>query len=325
MTYGAGVSASLGFAAETTYGTVATPSRFLEFNSESMDFKKKIAQSLGLRAGGRMARSAKRAVVTTDASGDVNFDLPTKGLGLPLKWAMGTSPSPTTVASGVYSYSFTLGSTDGTSFTTQVAVPTLAGTQVGKTFTGCKVTSWDIAVPHEGLATMKLGIDAQDMNTSTAIATPSYAAASNVFHWGQGAITRNGTTIANVRDFTLAVENDVKTDRFNLGQAGKKSEQIIGGYRKGSVKATVEFTDSNFLSDYLADSNVALVFTLTGGIISSTYHESITITIPAARINTAPTNVTGPDIVMQSLDFEILDDGTNEPITILVQTSDAAL
>lgn len=325
MAYGSGISASLGIASESTFGTGVTVSRFMEFNSESLEYKKKIAQSQGLRAGGRLGRTSKRVVVASEATGEITMDLPTKGLGLMLRHATGSNPTPTTVAAGVYSYAFTLGDSSGSSFTTQVGVPKLDGTILAKTFTGCKVASFDLEVSNDGIATGKFAIDARDMTTATALATPTYSATTGVFHFAQGAVTRNGTAVANIQDFAVSIDNSIKTDRHNLGSAGKKSEQIISGFRKASGKISAEFTDTNFLTDYLTDADVAIVLSFTGAVISGGFNESLTISIPAARLNSETPKVSGPDVVTQSIDFEILDNSSAEPITITFQTSDAAL
>jgi hypothetical protein len=296
----------------------------MEFNSESLEYKKKIAQSQGLRAGGRLGRTAKRVVVSSDASGDIALDLPTKGLGLILSHAMGTTPSPTTVASGVYSYAFTLGDSGGKSFTTQVGVPKLDGTIVPKTFTGCKVASFEISVSNGGMAEGKFALDAKDMTTATALATPAYVV-SNVFHFAQGSVTRNGVAVANVSDFSVSVDNTLKADRFNLGSAGKKSEQIIAGFRKASGKMSAEFTNSDFFTDFMTDADVAITLKFEGAVISGGFKESLTITIPSARLDSDTPKVAGPDVVTQSLDFEILDNSSSEPITITYQTTDSSL
>ena len=152
MAIGAGVGAQLGIATETTFNTYATVARFYEFTSENVQYKKKTAVGQGLRAGGLLPRSQRRVVTTFEAGGDIMLDLPTRGLGLLLSHAMGSAPSPTTVSTGVYSYTFTLGDVYGRSLSAQVGVPQYGGTVLAKTVTGAKVQSFELGVANGGIA-----------------------------------------------------------------------------------------------------------------------------------------------------------------------------
>jgi len=325
MAIGAGIGASLGVATESVFGTGVTVTRFYEFNSENLQFRKNTAEGMGLRAGGQLPRSQRRVVTTKDAGGDLDLDLPTRGLGLLLSYAMGTTPSATTVSSGVYSYTFTLGDTYGRSFTTQVGVPQYGGTVTPKTLAGCKVNNFELSVANGEIAKGKFGIDAQSLTTATALATVSYPATGSVFNFAQGAITLNGSAVANIKDFSVTVDNAIKNDRYNLGALGLKSEQNISGFRKVSGKITAEFTDTTLLAAFLADTTASLALTFTGDVISSTYKDTLSITLPACKFDADTPNVSGPGVVDLSMTFTVYDDGTNQPMTIVYQTSEAAL
>ena len=138
-------------------------------------------------------------------------------------------------------------------------------------------------------------------------------------------MTINGSSVANIKDFTVTVGNTLKGDRFNLGGSGIKAEQVINGFRKISGKLTAEFTDTTLLSAFLADSTTAIVVTFTGSIIALGATEKFVITIPAAKFNADTPNVAGPGVVDLSMTFEAYDDGTNQPLTILYQTADSSL
>jgi Phage tail tube protein len=327
MAIGSGIGSQLGIVAETTFNTPVTVTRFYEFTSENLQYNKKTAVGMGLRAGGLLPRSQRRVVTTTDASGDIALDLPSRGLGLLLAQAMGTSPSPTTITTGVYSYAFTLGDVYGRSFTAQVGVPQYGGTVTPKTLGGCKVSSFELAVSNAAIATGKFNIDAASLTTGISLATASFSnyATTNLFNFSQGAITVDGSSVANVKDFTLTVDNTLKTDRFNLGAAGIKAEQTINGFRKISGKLTAEFTDTTLLAKYLSDANTALVLTFTGGVIALAQSEKLVINVSAVKFNADTPNVAGPGVIDLAMSFEAYDDGTNQPLTITYQTADAAL
>lgn len=325
MAIGAGIGASFGIASETTFNTGVTVSRFYEFTSESTNYNKKTVVGQGLRAGGLLPRSQRRVVTTFDATGDVTLDLPTRGLGLLLSKATGTVPSPTTITTGVYSYTFTLGDLLGDSFTAQVGVPQYGGTVTPKTLTGCKISSFELAVSNGEIATGTFNIDAAGFTTATALATPSYSLSGSVFHFAQGAITVDGSAVANVRDFSITVENTLNVDRYNLGSSGAKAEQTIGGFRTITGSITAEFTDTTLLAKYLADTTLALALTFTGNTISGSYKDTLSITASAIKLDGETPKVSGPGPVDVTFNFSAYDNGTDEPLTIVYQTADSAL
>jgi len=325
MAIGAGIGASLGIATETTFATGVTVTRFYEFNSESFEYNKKTVVGQGLRAGGQLPRSQRRVVAASDSTGDFSLDLPTRGLGLLLSHAMGNAPTPTNPTTGVYLYTFVLGDVYGRSFTTQVGVPQYGGTVTPKTMSGCKINSFELAVANSGLATGKFNVDAAALTTSTGLATPSYALNGSIFHFAQGAVLVDGAAVANIKDFSITVDNTLKTDRYNLGAAGVKSEQGINGFRKISGKITAEFTDTALLAKFLADTTASLALTLTGSTIASTYKDTLSITVSAVKLDGEAPKVGGPGVVDLSLSFEAYDNGTDAPLTITYQTADTAL
>jgi hypothetical protein len=326
MAIGAGIGAQLGIKTETTFNTAVTVDRFYEFNSENLSYNKNTVVGMGLRAGGQLPRSQRRVVTTFDATGEFEIDLPTRGLGMLLGHATGTMSSPTTVSTGVYSYTFTLADVYGRSMTIQAGVPQYGGTVTPKTVTGAKIASFDLSVSNGDIAKGKFTIDGAGFSTTTpTLATASYSLQGSVFHFAQGAVTIDGSAVANIKDFTVSVNNTLKNDRYNLGASGAKAEQGINGFRAVTGSMTAEFTDTVLLTKFLADTSAAIVVTFTGSTIASTYKETLSITIPAAKFNADTPNVSGPGVVDLSMTFDAYDDGTNQPMTIVYQTADSAL
>lgn len=314
MAIGSGIGAQLGIATETTFNTPVTVTRFYEFTNESLNYNKNTAVGLGLRAGGQLPRSQRRVVTTSDASGDINLDLPTSGLGLLLAHATGTFP---TKAAG--SFTFTLGDVGLKSFTSQVGVPQYGGTVTPKTIGGCKISSWELAVSNAGIATGRFSVDGASFTTATALATASYSSTTNLFHFAQSAITVDGTAVANIKDFTLTVDNVIKTDRFNLGAAGIKSAQVNNGFRKITGTVTAEFTDTTLLAKFLSDASAALALSFTSG------SDALSITVSAVKFDGEAPQVAGPEVIDVNFSFEAYDNGTDAPLTIVYTTADAAL
>jgi hypothetical protein len=304
MAIGSGIGSQLGIATETTFNTPVAVSTFYEFTNENINYHKNISVGLGLRAGGQVARSGRRVVTTSDATGDINLDLPTKGLGLLLSYAMGG----TVQTSGTY----TLGDVYGKSFTAQVGVPQYGGTVTPKTIAGCKISSFEISAAQSAIATGRFTIDGASFTTSTSLATASFPSGNSVFHFAQGAITVDGSSVANIKDFTLSVDNVLKTDRFNLGSAGVKAEQIINGFRAITGSLTAEFTDTTLLAKFLADTSAALVLTFSGPSSSV-----LSITLPAVKFDGDAPQVGGPEVIDINFTFQAYDNGTDQPLTIV--------
>jgi len=329
MAIGSGIGSWLGVKKESSFGTAVTVDRFYEFNSEGTKYTKNTVVGQGLRNGGLVARANRRVVTTVAGEGDFEIDLTTRNIGLLFSLATGSVPTGT-LANGVYTYLFTAQDLISDSFTTQVAVPQYGGTLTYKTLTGCKVTGFELSVGAGDIAKGKFTLDSKGFSTgSSTSATVAYAniGTSNLFHFAQGSITDNvSTTYANIKDFTFTVDNSLKTDRFNLGSAGSKSEQIINGFRTISGKVTAEFTDTVLLDKFMADTTAGLKVTFEGATIgSASDKETLSITLPACKFDGDVPMVSGPGVIDVSFGFTVYDNGTDEPFTITYKTLDSAL
>ena len=204
MAVGSGISATLGIATETTVGTPVAVTRFVEFDSESMQMKKHTVQGTGMRGGGLVQRSSRRQIVAREVQGDINFDVPTAGFGLFLQHMLGSfSTTPTSLGGGLFRQIHNIGTLQGKAFTTQILRPDTSGvlTQEAFTYPGCKVTAWELAVKQTGQLTAKLTLDALDE------ATPGNAVANTTL---ASAATANATTISTAA--TIAVGSYITID-----------------------------------------------------------------------------------------------------------------
>src|SRR5688500_1467877 len=93
MAVGSGIGASLGLAREVTPGTIVSPTRWVEFNSETMSQEKVVVQGQGLRGGGLFPRRQRRSVAGRNAGGAITLDLATSGMGLLFEAITGSSTS----------------------------------------------------------------------------------------------------------------------------------------------------------------------------------------------------------------------------------------
>lgn len=340
MTIGTGVGASLGCAQESTFKTFATPTRWYEFDSESFTWTKGTKQGVGIRGGGRVARGTRRVVPTAEGDGTLTMDVPAKGLGLVLNNMLGAvTNTNVNVSPSANLQVHTLADLSGKSLTFQKGVPQTNGTVTAFTFLGCKGKSLEFSVAQGDLLKVKAEFDVADFTDAQAYTAPSYTAATNVFHFAEGAVTlggtvtmptsttlaTGGTVVANVREFTAGIDNQLVMDRYNLDGTGRKKEPLQGGPLPITGNLKAEFIDAVMYQAFVADTPLSLVLTFTGPIIGGSKAEVLQIVIPQIRFNGELPQVGGWDLPLLNLPFDGLDDGTNQPIYVCYQTADTAL
>src|SRR5262245_5682559 len=124
MALPAGLAASIGMATESTYGTYATPTRFLPFTSQKIRKDLDIWQGGGLRGGSYVQPGVQRYVVGEAGSGPLAMEVINKGMGLLLNNLMGGTVTPTQQG-GTTAYLATFATSDptGKKLTIQAGVP----------------------------------------------------------------------------------------------------------------------------------------------------------------------------------------------------------
>ena len=325
------LAAQLGLAESSTFGTYQTPTRFLEFLEESLEYQIERVESAGLRANNRVLRTDRYAPGQKRVEGSITVEPATKGYGLILKHALGSSsistPSGATLAR---LHAHTLGDIYGTSLTVQVGRPDTSGTVQPFSFLGCRVDSINFTSSVDEILQSEVSLVGQDMTTSQALATATYpttgsAAAYEQFYWTQGVVSIGGSSVAVVTDFEIEVNNNLKSDRYFLGGA-TMSEPIIAGMTEITGTITMEFLNLTAYNRFTANTQAAInaKWTAATAIEGSTY-PYFEIDITKARFDAGgDPQVGGPDVLTQEIPFKVLNDGTNTPITINYLTSDTA-
>ena len=150
------------------------------------------------------------------------------------------------------------------------------------TYEGVKITKWEISLKDGGLAQLKLTVDGQQELTATALATASFLASSATFPFTQGTIKLGGTpttasgetTIASgvplatvAKSITITGDNSLATDRYGIGNAGQKKEQLQNGLQTLMVKLDSEFSKAELYDLYVAGTPTPIQFDLTGAVI----------------------------------------------------------
>lgn len=334
---------SIGIAKETTYGTYVVPSRHLEFTSEGFDSEPEFLQGEGLRVGAVLARAARRSTGKVSASGDLEVEALTSGQGILWEAALG-QVTVTANGTGGSTHIYTPAVTDPMpSYSIQKGVPLLGGGAIQPhTFLGAMCSSIELTAPDNGILTVKTEWMAKEMNTTTGYAPAVYPAAADLFTFTGGSIyvgntvtapsgaalaVVTGSPLANVVDASVKWENNLDDAGYNLGGGGRRTRKNALGLRSGSGKITAEFDSTTLRDAFINQTRLTLVLTFTAGASYGTPGRVSTLQVycPVIVLEGEIPKANGGDVITQSIDFTILDDGTSNPdIYVTLLTPDAA-
>lgn len=324
MAIRSGLAAQVGLAAETTYGTGVTPTRFIEFNSESLALSIERIESAGLRASNRVLRSDRFVAGKKSVEGEIEAEIQSKGYGLLFKAALGASTISTpSGATNARLHRHILADPYGQAYTIQVGRPDTSGTVQPFTYSGCKVSEFTLANSIDEFLVGTWNWDGQAETTGTALATASYATSTELLSWVGGAVTIAGSAVAVVTDVEISVSTGLKTDRYTIGSSALKKEQIISEMTEISGTITAEFDGLTNYNRFVNGTLAEIECTWTGNTaIESTTYPYVKVTMPNCRFDGTTPAVEGPDVLSIELPFKALYDGTSEAITLDYMTSD---
>jgi hypothetical protein len=343
---------------EATYGVspTLTGAHFYAIKGgESLKGKKVTAQGEGLFSGALHPKAARRVLTGWDAGGAVSMELPARNLQqwlFPMFGSYGQAASALTEDGVTLAYSavHAPGPLQTHSFAVQKGVPSVDGTVMPSTIVGCKISEWELSVAKHGIAELAVTIMARNELLGAGnsdplnVAVPSLVAYSTpiggVFHWAEASLYTGGTCsttsgvttvsapvkTANVRNVSIKYTIPLDGDRYEMGNAGFRSEPIDNGLRVIIVSFEVEWLSSAAMYNaYAADTPTALELTLIGPSIGSgSDFSTLTILVPEMFFNGEPPDIQGTQVVTQKIELAGLDDGTNNVIQATYWTLDSA-
>lgn len=343
MPTGSGLDAQFMFAPEVTWGTPVTPTKALEFNSEEVQLEPTWLKGAGVRPGVKFTRTGRVRQSRKTVTGEVELEVVTKGMGLIWKHMLGSAlAAPAQIAATTaYESHFVPGDYRGLGLTVQVGRPEAAtGTVRPHTFAGCKVSEWEFALTDEDIPLLTLTVDGKSESTATALATPTYPTGSTIFGFDQATLLLGGTpstaggktTIAGgtavstiIREFTLTGETPMANERFGIGNAGLKAEQLENDIPTITGELAAEFNKAEFYDKFVAGQFFAMELKFVGSAIgASGEFFTLDFILPAVQIKTAVPTVDGADIVMAELEFEAYSDEVNPVIQIKTISDESA-
>jgi len=319
-----GLWAQIGYAPEVTYGTYVAPTRFLEFNEESLKLDAQRIESGALRTANRVTRSDRWIANRKGAAGSVSHEVHSKGFGLLFRHCLGSS-AITTPATGVNTrdHTNTLGDDANLSLTCQVGRPDTAGTSRPFNYLGCKVTEFELSNSVDELLMLSMELDANDEETTSALGVASYPASDELLAFTGATITIGGSQY-DVEDIAIKVSKGLNTERYFLRNNSLKKQPFAAEMAEITVEMTGEFESLTRYAAYQTGAMAQIVATWEGSVIEAALRNSVICTLPLCRLDGETPTVGGPDILKQPLQFKALWDGATSPITIVYRTTDVA-
>lgn len=318
MALKSGLNAQLGFAAETTWGTPVTVTKFVPLVSESLTKDVARLESSGIIAGRRVLSTNQFTGGDITVSGDVNMELALHGVGSLWKWAVGSSTTTSTGGTAPFTHTITPGDLTDDHVTFQVGRPDTGGTVDAFTYSGCKCSSWELAAKAGELVTASFSVVGKDEATNTALASATFTNGVDMsFTYINGSITIGGSSV-NVKEFTLSGDNGLVDDRRFLGSA-TISEPLEAALREYGAELTCEWNGFTQYNRFVAGSTAALVATFSAGASASF---TITSTV---RFDGSTPNVEGTEVLEQSIPVKCVGGTDAAAITIAIVNSDSTI
>lgn len=339
-----GLDAQAGFKTETVVGTEVVVDHFVEFDNEDFTEVPTWLEGEGLRAGRKYKRDSRVGVVRYDVNGKLDIKVPNKGLGLLVKQMLASSAAPVQIAATTaWQQIHTPGDHVGKSMTFQVGRPEPGtGTVRPFTYRGCKCSQWEFSVSDGDHCKLSMTWDGWRENTAAALAVASYAASAGLFNFSHGTLRLGGTPTTGgsptqisvaggvaaatiINSVTLRGENPFAAERYGIGNAGVKAEQLENDYPTITGTLDAEFSKVELYDVFKAGTSTALELAFSFGDAGGANPYLLSFIAPKVKFKTAGPSVDGPGLVRMSTEFEVYDDEVNAPFQVKLVSTDTAL
>lgn len=298
----------------TVQGTVggwgvqgATVTRFYEFESEGLEPNAERFEAATLRASTRGMRDDRFFPFVTSHEGSVKLPVMTKGFGLWLPHLMGTATVDGSVSDSVYDHTGTVGSLCTDSFTMQLNRPLGACGDTDQAFTyyGCKVSEWTLSMEQMGVLQLEATVIAKSALTSVALASASYASSMEFMPFSTCTLSIGGTTVK-VKSWSVKSNPGLATDRTFVRGNAQIAEPVESSLRDVEFSATLDFESlvqyNRVVSATAAGAVAAVVIQANGPTLAgSSSYPGLRINMDSVRFDQATNNVSGADVIEQSL------------------------
>ena len=322
------------FGVESTFGTIPTLNRWTEpLGDATFNLNKKIVQGQGLRVGSRVARAGRRVIPRYDPTATFTVEAASKGQGLLWQALLGACTS-TLVSSATYQQNATIGDAPPSLSIQQSLYNAGTAALDPYTWTGMMCDSFDIDFPNADMLRIKTNWKGKSALPNTATVVPAFTVPTAVtnFQFAGASITTgtltaatatalasSTTTLADIRGGRISVNRNLNV-RPNVGGDAKP----VPGLTTITGKLDIEYDSTTFRDAVLNDTPMAIVLTWVGAALGVGV-ETLQIQLPAVLFDSDLAQMNGTDIPMIPGTFQVLDNLSVSPITIITRTADLAL
>lgn len=292
MTIGSGVGAQFAYKKEATKYTRVVPDHWVEFVNESVQLKIGRIERSGMRAGRRT--NIGWAAGNKQCGGPVAFEMVPQATGSLLELCFGGVV--TTGASSPYTHTFTPGALS--SFTAQFGRPSSDGTVNAFDYVGAMVASWTLNFDASGDGSMvgfSADLLAQSESVAESLASPSYP---TVTSWTSVQASLSIASSAYCVDsLSLTGDNGLEVHHEACAASPGLADIRESGVRTYSGTIVSDFKSLTAYNRFVSGAEAALVVTIDAGAAAKLVITS------NVRFDGETPNVSGPDVLKQSLPF----------------------
>lgn len=309
MAHGTGIASQVGFAAESTWATPVTVTRFLPCSAAPFTLDQPRLEDDGIRTGRLHLHENDFYLGNKMVSGTINTRMYDRDVSLLFQHALGAVSHS---GSGPYVHTITPGDTTGLGLTCQLGIPLASGTVQPFTYNGCKIKAIEINCAKGELATLTVEVMAQDEDTD---GTPSLASSSinavRAYTFVDGSVTLAGSAFK-VRSLRWRYENTF-VDDYNVGSRLTEEPKQSSALCTGELLA--KWSTAHY-ARFTGGATSALVLTFAVG------SYSIAITMNVRYDGTTP-QITGREFVEVSSPFKAVGSTDAATVTVVITDSQA--
>jgi hypothetical protein len=304
----------VGYAKETVEGTAVAPSIFLPARSVSFSDANDYIIPAQIR-GNRDDAVAMPAPFPV--TGSMELDLISDGIGYLLKSAFAASVATSAYAGGGYSHVFTPGNVSPT-FTFE----TSAADILIMRYMGVRVNTMELKAAFGEIVSASFGLDGIDrVKQATPTADTFPDSSLTPFHFNTTQVKVAGATNANVKDFSINLNNNVS--HIGTLRASRAYKRVAMGARKMSGKMTFDLQDTAEYDRLLNDNELALQLYMEGPdlTVNAGKKTSLKIDLPRVKYRVASVPINSGDFLSVEVDVTVLRPNTGGEIATVTLVS----
>lgn len=196
-------------------------------------------------------------------------------------------------------------------------------------FLGLRVQDATLTFPQSGAATVSLSLVGANHNVAAAVLDASLSDPGHTAFYAPAVTVKlDGTLTTIVKSASIKVANNLETDRYCLGTAGKRSD-LPEGFSDVSGSVTV-IVDTTLFSGWLdkakarTDTNIEIICTAGAGTGASAGNEKLSIKLDHALIDETSTEIKSPGGMELTLNFTGYKSGATDKGLVAVLLSPLA-